>query len=109
MHDTVTPQLLRDAVLGVNTAKAKMIIEIWEDHIDGLRKLIGKESTYATCQKYNAEGRSAQDRASEFQRLNYLLEYRTNLAPAATTQTFNTSELELEALALEIELELINF
>lgn len=55
------------------------------------------------------EGRSAQDRASEFQRLNYLLEYRTNLAPATTTQTFNTSELELEALALEIELELINF
>jgi superfamily II DNA/RNA helicase len=55
------------------------------------------------------EGRSAQDRASEFQRLNYLLEYRTNLAPAASTQTFNTSELELEALALEIELELINF
>jgi hypothetical protein len=31
-----------------------MIIEIWEDHIEGLRKLIGKESTYATCQKYNA-------------------------------------------------------
>ncbi|MFM2258595.1 MAG: hypothetical protein RLZZ424_528, partial [Bacteroidota bacterium] len=29
--------------------------------------------------------------------------------PAATTQTFNISELELEALALEIELELINF
>ena len=28
MHDTVTPQLLRDAVLGVNTSKAKMIIEI---------------------------------------------------------------------------------
>ena len=54
LHDTVTPQLLRDAVLGVNTAKPKMIIEIWEDHIEGLRKLIGKESTVATCQKYNA-------------------------------------------------------
>ncbi len=54
MHDTVTPQMLRDSILGVNTAKAKMIIEIWEDHIEGLRKLIGKESTYATCQKYTA-------------------------------------------------------
>ena len=54
IHDTVTPQLLRDAVLGVNTAKPKMIIEIWEDHIEDLRKLIGKESTVATCQKYNA-------------------------------------------------------
>ena len=49
MHETVTPQMLRDAILGVNTAKAKMIVEIWEDHIDGHRKLIGKESTYATC------------------------------------------------------------
>ena len=41
-------------MLGVNIAKAKMIIEIWEDHIEGLRKLIGKECTYATCQKENA-------------------------------------------------------
>ncbi len=55
------------------------------------------------------EGRSAQSRAQEFQRLNYLLEYRTNLAPAVPTETINTSELELEALAFEIELELINF
>jgi hypothetical protein len=54
MHETVTPQLLRDAILGVNTAKARMIVEIWEDHIAGLRKLIGKESTFATCQKYTA-------------------------------------------------------
>lgn len=54
MHETVTPQMLRDSVLGVKTAKPKMIIDIWEDHIEGLRKLIGKESTYATCQKYNA-------------------------------------------------------
>ena len=67
MHDTVTPQLLRDAVLGVNTAKAKMIIEIWEDHIEGLRKLIGKESTYATCQKYNA----AKNHFSNFLRIKY--------------------------------------
>ena len=55
------------------------------------------------------EGRSAQSRAQEFQRLNYLLEYRTNLAPSAPSETINTTELELEALALEIELELINF
>ena len=67
MYDTVTPQLLRDAVLGVNTAKAKMIIEIWEDHIEGLRKLIGKESTYATCQKYNA----AKNHFSNFLRIKY--------------------------------------
>ena len=67
MYDTVTPQLLRDAVLGVNTAKAKMIIEIWEDHIEGLRKLIGKENTYATCQKYNA----AKNHFSNFLKIKY--------------------------------------
>jgi len=46
--------MVRDAVLGVNTAKPKMLVEIWEEHIEGLRKLIGKESTAATCQKYTA-------------------------------------------------------
>ena len=54
LHDAVTPAMVRDAVLGVNTAKPKMLVEIWEEHIEGLRKLIGKESTVATCQKYTA-------------------------------------------------------
>lgn len=55
------------------------------------------------------EGRSAQSRATEFDRLNYLLEFRTNLTSSNPTETSTISELELEALALEIELELINF
>jgi hypothetical protein len=55
------------------------------------------------------EGRSAESRAKDFETLNYLLEYRTNLVAATTTEIINASELELEALALEIELELINF
>jgi hypothetical protein len=55
------------------------------------------------------EGRSAQSRASEFDRLNYLLEFRTNLTPSKPTENSTINELELEALALEIELELINF
>ena len=54
LHDDVTPQMLRDAILGINTAKAKMIIEVWEDYIENLRKLIGKENTYTTYQKYRA-------------------------------------------------------
>ena len=54
LHETVTPQMLRDLILGVNTAKPRMVIEVWEDHISGLRKLIGKECTLATCQKYTA-------------------------------------------------------
>ena len=30
--DDVTPQMLRDAILGVNTAKTRQIIDIWEGH-----------------------------------------------------------------------------
>ena len=65
------------------------------------------------------EGRSAENRAEEFGRLNYLLQYRmnapeTNKATETTTETSRTSTtaveaLELEALALELELELLNF
>jgi hypothetical protein len=63
------------------------------------------------------EGRSAENRAEEFGRLNYLLQYRMN-APEANKATETTNEasrstaveaLELEALALELELELLNF
>jgi hypothetical protein len=55
------------------------------------------------------EGRSAQARAEEFNRLNYLLEYRTNLTPVKATPAIALNELELEALAFELELELLNF
>lgn len=52
MHDEVSPQMLRDAILGVNAAKPKMLLEIWDDHNASLKKLIGKENSYATFQKY---------------------------------------------------------
>jgi len=52
MYDDVSPQMLRDEILGVNTAKPRMLIEIWNEHIEGLKKLIGKENSYATYQKY---------------------------------------------------------
>ena len=42
---------LRDAILGINNAKAKMIIEVWDDYIASLKSLLGKETTYATYQK----------------------------------------------------------
>ena len=52
LHDMVSPEMLRDAVLGVNTAQSRMLVEVFEDHIKGMVKLIGKETTKATCQKY---------------------------------------------------------
>ncbi len=54
------------------------------------------------------EGRTAESRAQEFDRLNYLLEYRQALAPKPADTEVATSELELEALALELELELFD-
>jgi hypothetical protein len=53
------------------------------------------------------EGKSAENRAEEFNRLNYLLEYRT--ATHSSEIKPSSNQLELEALALELELDLINF
>jgi hypothetical protein len=56
------------------------------------------------------EGRSAENRAQEFERLNYLLQYRLNAPePKEAPSASNISILELEALALELELELLQF
>lgn len=53
-HDVVTPEMLRDAILGVNTAKPNMLVALWEEHLQEMIKLIGKETTQATCQKHGA-------------------------------------------------------
>ncbi len=53
-HDLVTPQMLRDAVLGVKNANSRMIVEVFEEHIESMRQLIGKETSHATCQKMGA-------------------------------------------------------
>ena len=55
------------------------------------------------------EGRSAESRAEEFNRLNYLLEYRAATGVVSPMPDQNIHELELEALALELELELLSF
>ena len=53
-RDEVQASDLRDAILGVNTAKTRCLIETWDEHVANLKQLIGKESSYATYQKYNA-------------------------------------------------------
>jgi site-specific recombinase XerD len=67
--DDVTPQMLRDAILGVNTAKTRQIIDIWEGHVSNLKKLIGKENSYATYQKYN----TAKNHFQAFLQMKYQL------------------------------------
>jgi len=70
LTDDLTPQLLRDAILGVNTAKTRTVIDIWQDHVDGLRKLIGKENTYATYQKHNTAKNHFQKFLQKYYRVN---------------------------------------
>jgi hypothetical protein len=45
--------MLRDAILGINNSAVRTIVAVWEDRLEGMRKLIGKETTRATCQKYS--------------------------------------------------------
>lgn len=52
-RDELSPELLRDAILNINSAKAKMLIEIWEEHNQQLKELIGRETSYANYQKYS--------------------------------------------------------
>jgi integrase len=53
-HEFVTPDLLKDAILGINTAETKMLLEVWQDHNNRIKKLVGKEISYTLWQKYNA-------------------------------------------------------
>jgi site-specific recombinase XerD len=54
LNDEITPEMLRDAILGINGSAMRTIVTVWEDHLEGMRKLIGKETTRATCQKHGA-------------------------------------------------------
>ncbi|MBI5539059.1 MAG: hypothetical protein HY951_03305 [Bacteroidia bacterium] len=61
------------------------------------------------------EGRTVSDRAAEFAKLNYLLEFKSEDVQATEPRIPETpslapsmSELELEALALEVELDLLS-
>ena len=48
----VTAQMLKDAILGTNEARPKTIITVFDDYVERLRSLLGKETTYANFQKY---------------------------------------------------------
>ena len=52
MNAEVTPQMLKDAILGTNEARPKTIIAVFNDYIERLHALLGKETTYANFQKY---------------------------------------------------------
>ncbi len=52
MYDHCTPELLRDAILSINTSKARTLCIIWDEHVEDLRLMIGKETSYGNYHKY---------------------------------------------------------
>ncbi|OIP02437.1 MAG: hypothetical protein AUJ98_01420 [Bacteroidetes bacterium CG2_30_33_31] len=61
IYEQVTPELLRDTVFCINSAKSKTICDIWEDHVLDLKKLIDKGSSYTLYQKFNTALRYFKD------------------------------------------------
>jgi site-specific recombinase XerD len=53
-YELVTPDLLRDAILGINSSESKMLLQVWQEHNDQLKNLIGKENSYTVWQKYSS-------------------------------------------------------
>lgn len=63
----VTAPMLKDAILGTNSARPKTIITVWDEHVEKLKSLVGKECTYPTMQKY----RTARNHFQEFLKKKY--------------------------------------
>lgn len=43
---------LRDSILGINEARPKYLLEIWQDHLDRMVELLGKGTSKSNIQKY---------------------------------------------------------
>jgi integrase len=52
LYDHCTPELMRDAILCINTSKSRSLCIIWDDHLVDLKLMIGKETSYGNYHKY---------------------------------------------------------
>ncbi len=53
-YDHTTPELLRDSLLSVNSAKEHNLCVMWEDHLENLKKLIGIETSNGNYYKFKS-------------------------------------------------------
>ncbi len=51
-YDEVTAELLRDALLNVNTSKGKTLVQIWEEHNRELKETLKENSPLANWKRY---------------------------------------------------------
>jgi site-specific recombinase XerD len=52
-YDNVSPSMVRDYLQGVNSVSNKYLIDIWQNHNEELKRLIGKQCSYTLWQKHN--------------------------------------------------------
>lgn len=52
-YEVVTAEMLRDAILGIDSEQTKMLMQIWNEHNDKRKELLGKEGSYSVWQKYH--------------------------------------------------------
>lgn len=53
-YDTVTPTMVRNYLQGTHSGASKSVMDIWQEHNDELKRLIGKQCSYTLWQKHNA-------------------------------------------------------
>lgn len=66
-YDEVTPQLVRDHLQGVKGGTTRTIRDVWQEHNQELKRVIGKECSYTLWQKHN----TALNHFSAFMRSKY--------------------------------------
>ena len=52
-YDDVTPTMVRNYLQGIQSGSSKTILDIWQEHNEELKPLIGKQCSYALWQKHN--------------------------------------------------------
>lgn len=71
--DDVTPSMVRDYIQGVNSTNSRTLMEIWQEHNNEIKELVGIQCSFALWRKHN-------NALNHF--INFLVgKYRTNDIP----------------------------
>jgi len=52
--DDVTPHMVRDYIQGVHGGSTRTMMDVWQEHNDEIKRVIGKEYSYTLWQKHNS-------------------------------------------------------
>lgn len=54
VHDDITPHMVRNYMQGIKGGASRTIVEIWTEHNEEVKRLIGKQNSYTLWQKHNS-------------------------------------------------------